>query len=74
MKLTDKEKQLISEVAIDIESGNHLLHQRTQEHKEMMYWVSIALKETPKEHFKMKLIRDWYNHCTNPCYTLKYNQ
>ena len=73
MKLSDKEKELISQAAMDLESGNHLLHHRTAEQKEMLYWVSIAINETPKEHFKMKLIRDWYNHCINPNYKLKYN-
>lgn len=31
MKLTNKEKELIAQVATDLESGNHLLYPRTVE-------------------------------------------
>ena len=65
--LTDREKELISQVACDIASGNHLLHPRSEEYWAFGETVTEAINaETPTE--KQVEIKEYYHQCTDYFY------
>lgn len=62
--LTEKEKELISQIVCDLETGNHLLRPRSEE-----YWAfskefaEAHMTQTPNE--KQKEILEYYRQCTD---------
>ena len=65
--LTEEEKELISLVACDIASGNHLLYPRSEEYWSFGKMVNEALTtETPDE--KQKEIKEYFHQCTDYFY------
>ena len=65
--LTDREKELISEIACDMETGNHLIRPRSDE-----YWAfsrefyEAANAKEPTE--KQKEMIEYYNQSTDYFY------
>ena len=65
--LTNKEKELISFVACDLQSGNHLLRPRSEEYWSFGKEVNEALNaESPDE--KQKEIKEYFHQCTDYFY------
>ena len=71
-KLSDDEKHLIAKAVTDLETGNHLLHARTPEEKQMISEVLVATNTHESERTdRQRLICNEYMRCTDPDYELK---
>ena len=71
--LTDEERTLVSQAAADLESGNHLLHERTEAERAMLSELAVTL-DTPKwERNERQLeIAEVYKLCTDYDYAKKH--
>ena len=68
-RLTENEKLLISQAVCDLESGNHLLRERTVEQKKMISEVCIAIDtDERKRDDRQTLIVEQVKMCTDPDY------
>lgn len=47
--MTDEERQQIYQIAMDLESGNHLLRPRSAEYRTLLREVAVAI-DTPEEN------------------------
>ena len=65
--LTKREKELIENIACDLESGNHLIRPRSEEYWKFSeeFWDASNAKE-PTE--KQKEILEYYNQCSDYFY------
>ena len=65
--LTEKEKELISQIGCDFQTGNHLLRSRNEE-----YWIFAKYFEearnTLKPTEKQKEMLEYYRQCTDYSY------
>ena len=63
--LTEEEKKYLSDIACDLQTGNHLIHPRSDEYKTHFQMFCDAVNEQePTE--KQKEIKEYVHQCT--CY------
>ena len=66
-KLTQREKELISKIGCDLQTGNHFLFPRTKEYWEFHKTMHDAVEaKEPTE--KQKDILEYYRQCTDYYY------
>ena len=67
MELTKSEKVMLSLIACDNDSGNHLLRERSDEYWQMQKeWAEAAKAESPTE--KQTMILEYVHQCTDYAY------
>lgn len=68
MELTELEKNLLSDIAYDNETGNHLLgRKRSEEYWQMRKeWAETAKAESPTE--RQTMILEYVHQCTDYAY------
>ena len=73
--LTDDEQRLISQIATDIETGNHLLRPRSDEYKAFYNtFVEINKKKEEERTDKENQICEYYAACKNPYAYMEFNE
>lgn len=70
--LTNKERRLISQIAADLETGHHLLYERSEEYKAMFKEVIYANRVILRTQRQCE-ISEYLNACTNPDAMNEYN-
>lgn len=65
--LAEKEKELISRIGCDFQTGNHLLYPRSEEYRAFSKEFAEAyITQNPNE--KQKEILEYYHQCTDYFY------
>lgn len=59
-ELTNEERLMISQIAADLESGNHLLRPRSNEYRKFMREVCVALGAENKTHRQFQITKVYY--------------
>lgn len=71
--LTDKEKEILSQIACDNETGHHLLYERSDDYKQMRRdWVIAYYAENPTE--KQSEICEYVHQCSDYNYYMSLPQ
>ena len=65
--LTKREKELISQIACDLESGNHLIRPRNKEYRDFFReFLEVSNTKEPTE--RQKEILEYYKQCSDYFY------
>lgn len=65
--LSKKDKRLVCSATADFESGNHLLHERTEEEIAMLKELAEALRTPAKKRSKrQKELVEYHKMCLEP--------
>ena len=73
--LTAKERELICQIASDIQTGNHLLYKRDDEYKEVWKQMSMAYHKNQQERTEKEKEMLFYKMaCTDPSIDKRYKE